>query len=117
MLEARVESNFPFLGKMRTVGDVITSAELDQTSKTVRDALVSQKLVTLVGAESEKAGRKAVRQSKSDASGDDLGALHARMDNIEAKLDRALGMLAARPKVKKARKAPARKSADEAAAE
>lgn len=49
MIEATVQGRFPFLGKMRVPGDVITADELVGVSKQVIDALASQKLLVLSG--------------------------------------------------------------------
>lgn len=49
MIEAIVQGRFPFGGKDRRPGEVITAEELATTSMAVRDALVSQKLIILRG--------------------------------------------------------------------
>lgn len=46
-LQAKAQSRFPFLGKMRMPGDIITHEELSKVSTAVRDSLRNQGMVIL----------------------------------------------------------------------
>ena len=75
-MRAKVQGRFPFLGKMRSPGDVLTEKELLQTTPQVRDALVSQKLIIL---DPDTGGERIAL----DAFGDQLKALTDRVATLE----------------------------------
>jgi hypothetical protein len=81
-MRAKVQGRFPFLGKMRSPGDFLTEEELAQTTPTVRDALVGQKLIVLDPSE----------------GADDLASLAERVTLLEGLVNDLISQSAPKPR-------------------
>lgn len=84
-MRAKVQGRFPFLGKMRKPGDILTEEELSQCSPQVRDALVSQKLIVL---------------DADTQSGDMVNRINALATRL-ANLEQSLGVTSDQPEVRR----------------
>lgn len=54
-MRAKVQTRFPFLGKMRNPGDVLSDEEMAKVSPTVRDALVRERHIILDASDNQAA--------------------------------------------------------------